>query len=184
MPEQKTILQHDRRRITAFHESAHCIVLLARSLQFDTVTIKPDLSFLGQVQGIQPSALHSLAYPGSEERKSAQLIISDCMACISGVIAEEMFLKKSKPVLPETEEIKHVVQKLYGIFKDEEQAAQHFVSMYNQTKQILKDRWFGVTMIAEELLKRETLTRAEVINLIYKHPVLMDAVKEPTKLKP
>lgn len=149
--------QNDRDIVkTAYHEAAHCVLLLNAKRPFSWVTIIPNGKYLGRVMGV-------------ENYQDKDKAVENALIAAAGFTAEAIKFHEYFP--PDVESINdestidHAVFIRMADFAYGGPTARAYGSLIQTTKYILETRWRDVEKIANALLEHKTLTYEQVLKL-------------------
>lgn len=137
-----------QRYIAAHHEAGHAVVALALSVTRLHVSIEPMGNSLGRV------AHHGLPPP---DDNSAMLI------ALAGPLAQRRLAPESEWLTSDFASVDQIIAKSGGTTA---QRDQRLKSLCEQADQMINYFWDDITVTAETLLKRKTMTGDEITNAI------------------
>ena len=151
---------------TAYHEAGHAVISIKEGIVGVQASIKPDENTLGHVnhdfplKGVQLDCIIDLS---CSEREQVESLVK---VHLTGSIAEEIF----NPILfskyePQSHaDYNSVLNLLEHLVGSVEELEAYIKLLHIQTKQALSDPdiWKIVKTLANELLKKESLTENEI----------------------
>ena len=152
---------------TAYHESGHAVIAIKEGIGGVQASIKPDETTLGRVnhdtplKGVQP--LDCIVDLSRSEREQIESLVRVYLA---GSIAEEIFnpIRFSKFEYQSHADYHSALNLLQHLVGTDEELDAYINLLHIQTKQALSDPdiWIIVQTLANELLKKESLTENEI----------------------
>lgn len=142
-----------RERWTAHHEAGHTVGYLALGYQFNAVTVIPDNDTLGKVYPLENYQI----------RPCDSAIISMC-----GPIAEAKLRRRAPVICGYCGEHESVCQMadVWGRVHPMATRQEILMDFENRAREIVRDNWRDVVVIACMLIERKTLTYEEVKGLV------------------
>jgi hypothetical protein len=145
-----------RRKEVAFHEAGHAVIGHELDRAVETATIKPDKGYLGRVT--------------HDWFRQIDDYTNDILCSMAGAIAESEFT--GQPFEWSAPNLRTDLQNIRYAKKCLEKAGHevHPDSYYEeQTRKLVREHWRKIEALAEALLKKETLTRIELRELLRKY---------------
>ena len=177
----RSTIDFEDRRITAYHESGHALAskLLQPENRVSKVTIIPSTKGIGGF---------SMSIPKDRQYRSKSNILCEIKVMLAGRAAEELIFGAdnittgaSTDIEKASKLVKEYVTKFgmdedFGLFNYDavsmnpdpmvmEKCREHMKNLYQEIKKIIADNLGLLNLFAEELLKRETLNEEELDEL-------------------
>ena len=160
----------DRRRRAAFHEAGHTIACIEYGIGFVRVTVDPHPVFIGAVDGyvLMAPMIPEEARTDRERIRLERRVIMD----LAGPIAEQVagYPASQACIDQHREDADRLLLRLVPWHSlDELRALRHYLDL--RAARCVREWWPRVERVADALLERGTLTRAEVVALLAPHTV-------------
>ena len=166
-----------RLQCTAYHEAGHHVLKWRLGIRLGKVTIKPDhkKGELGVSESHRPAFKKETIKKMCEDKKTTpgqtRRIENQIMVCLAGREAERIFRTKKRGLCGEPQDYEQA-QNLLSILVDviSPQYRVYWKLLLLRTEDILSTPpvWCAVKGLAEALLKKETLTGKEAMEVIIK----------------
>ena len=152
---------------TAVHEAGHAVVAVLTGVPFRHVTIVPDETFAGQVVlGKKKPPAHVDPFNENWDVKAArQYWTGRICAALAGALAETLY---SRCWEQQSDTDEFAAWEIADCFYPPAKAARWINRLRFQTLETLRavDVWAAVNVVAAELVRRNTLTAAQVHSLV------------------
>jgi len=156
---------------TAYHEAGHAVVAYIERIKIRKATIVPGKDYLGVVtrQMIEKHVRDAFEFAGITPAKRAR-VESFIMLSLAGGIAERKHRGRANHIGSRAD-----YETAAGLAMDAtgsgEEATAYFRWLYIRTEQIIDAYWYLVEAVAEALLAKQTLTTADVEQIVHDTPI-------------
>jgi ATP-dependent Zn protease len=153
-----------RQRATAFHEAGHAVVAWHHGLRFHAVSIIEDQTTLGRLSKLhRPARFDPATAAISTVRRHFEPRIQ---VSLGGVFAERRGMRRAHNWTGAALDLDSAGEAAMRCTGSDKQATLYLAWLAECTKAIVEMRWPLIERLAEELLVRQTLNRAEVSAII------------------
>jgi hypothetical protein len=184
-------------KATAYHEAGHAAVAMFLGIDFKTATIVPDLEHgsLGHVlfararkrlntaiaKNLSMSDVMNL-HPQFFSEKHRSLLERICIVAYAGLYAEHRFTGKRNFQGANSDflSVNEMVSMLFGDHSETTRRYQDYLLAASEELVWLPGIWLNITILADLLLKRKTITREEAVTAIRSHK--FEAVRHETSV--
>ena len=150
--------------LAAYHQAGHTVAYLLTNRPFDYVTIRPDSDTLGYIQPSTNDWFTDLKSKSFYKPSCLMIFFENSFISISGFITEKIFGFTNNSVAAQLDLQSLVNVTLADLPGKLITNYQRFILQY--TKEVLQKHWTEISMVAEALYEKKTLTYNQVQKVI------------------
>ena len=151
-------------RATAFHEAGHAVAAYAENLRIRKATIIAERNTLGYVLNDSPSGGVQLDCDRADRaRLRAERAI---IICLAGPVAQKRYSPRSWRNVDGSEDYEQAKNLAIKINGSTDAANAHLKWLEIQTRDLVELRWREVEIIAEALLREQTLDQTRIQEIL------------------